>query len=603
MFTINKASAQSVPVALPPADATAPEGAVSLDSFFSDPYVIEHLALAATLKKNQSGARLSNIFNKRDVCFDSEQKIRDADYAIKDGFLYRAHCADPHTVTSMGITRNTQGNEEENFDGYLAKLFEHTAGHSSQGAVLSFSSHEKTAKKFMAEGKLLLKVDADSEADKSEFISVPQLILQHGGRLLNAGKIDKLTLLSALDQLNNREREFFYIGKPHGYRYGELPPYKLAFGEAAQPVTTHVAARNQEPVAAAVVLREDKTGLARDRICYPGVSSCLTVTFRQQNLLAGTHLTILTDKKALKDTLKQLKALSQNKPGEIIVASPFSVYKAGVVDKELNTRSKLQKIIAKIFPDTPVRMVDTSDIQSSHILVSKHNVKYVNESNFSVIGNRCPDASAFLSSAETAETAETAEAALPDRVVSLASLATSSSGAVTRSTLSSWLKETDLPSRSSEEQVFQNLKAAGVAVTPSQLKKAWSDALPAGDAELAAAPDKPFSESALPEIKKLRSIRTLATLKHQHGIPNQDRQHKRNTLLKLGLPLADVARHPGKEMLETILDKDISPAGYSQMSSEFSQALATDYFETLDDTLISEENPTGAPPWPQCSTR
>lgn len=51
MFTINKASAQSVPVALPPADATAPEGCVSLDSFFSDPYVIEHLALAATLKK------------------------------------------------------------------------------------------------------------------------------------------------------------------------------------------------------------------------------------------------------------------------------------------------------------------------------------------------------------------------------------------------------------------------------------------------------------------------------------------------------------------------------------------------------------------------
>lgn len=126
-------------------------------------------------------------------------------------------------MTSAGVTRNTQENEEECFDDYLAKLFEHTAGHSSQGAILSFSSHEKTAKKFMAEGKLLLKVDADSEADKNEFISVPQLILQHGGRLLKAGKINKLTLLSALDQLNNREREFFYIGKPHGYRYGELP--------------------------------------------------------------------------------------------------------------------------------------------------------------------------------------------------------------------------------------------------------------------------------------------------------------------------------------------------------------------------------------------
>lgn len=587
MFTINKASAQSVPVALPPADATAPEGCVSLDSFFSDPYVIEHLALAATLKKNQSGTLLSNIFNKRDVCFDSEQKIRDADYAIKDGFLYRAHYADPHTVTSAGVTRNTQENEEECFDDYLAKLFEHTAGHSSQGAILSFSSHEKTAKKFMAEGKLLLKVDADSEADKNEFISVPQLILQHGGRLLKAGKIDKLTLLSALDQLNNREREFFYIGKPHGYRYGELPPYKLAFGEAAQPVTTHVAARDQEPVAAAVVLREDKTGVARDRICYPGVSSCLTITFRHENFLAGAHLTIATDKNALKDVLKEIKALNPNKPIEIIVASPFSVYKIGVSDKELNTRSKLKKIIGRIFPDTSIRLVDTSDIRLSHILVSKNSLEYVNESNFRVIGNHCPDASAFAKSAETV---------LPDRPTPLASLASSSSGAVTRSALSAWLKETDLPSRRSEEQVLKDLKEAGFAVTASQLKKAWSDALPAGDAVLASAPDNPSSEIASPEIKKLRSIRTLTTLKHQHGMPNQDRQRELNALLKLGPQLADVARHPGKEMLETILDKDISPAGYSQMSSEFSQALATDYFETLDDTLKSEENPTGDPP-------
>lgn len=164
---------------------------------------------------------------------------------------------------------------------------------------------------------------------------------------------------------------------------------------------------------------------------------------------------------------------------------------------------------------------------------------------------------------------------------------------VTRSALSAWLKETELPSRSSEEQVLKDLKEAGFAVTASQLKNAWSDALPGHDAELALAPDKLSSEIASPEIKKLRSIRTLTTLKHQPGMPNQDRQRELNALLKLGPQLADVARHPGKEMLETILDKDVSSASYPQMSSEFSQALAADYFETLDDALKSEENPTG----------
>lgn len=588
MFTINTASAQSVPVARPQADANTSEDYISLDSsFFNDPYVIEHIALAATLKKNQAGTMLSNIFNKNDICFDSEQKLRDADYAIKDGFLYRSHYADPHTVTIAGVTRNTQENEEENLDDYLAKLFKHTAGHGSQGAILSFSSHEKKAKKFMAEGKVLLKVDADNEADKKEFISVPQLILQHGGRLLKTGKIDKLTLLSALDQLNNKEYEFFYIGKPHGYQYGELPPYKLASaaGEAGQPIATNALARDKKPVATALVLREDKTGIARDHICYPGVSSCLTITFRHENFLAGTHLTIASDKKALKDILQEIKAFSPDTPVEIVVASPFSVYKNNAFDKELNTRSKLKKIIAKMFPDTPIQMVDTSDIQSSHILVSKNSVEYVNESNFRVIGNHCPDASAFARSAENAENAETV---MPERSTPLASLATSSGGAVTRSALSAWLKETDLPSRSSEKEVLQHLKEAGVAVTASQLKKAWSDARPASYAVLASAPDKSSSKIAPPEIKKLRPIRSLATLKYQHGMPDHDRQHEFNALLKLGLPLAEVAHHPGKEILKTILDKDISSASYPQMSNDFSQALAADYYETLNETIAGE---------------
>lgn len=214
------------------ASSASSAGGISLTDFLASPEVVEHMQLARELL-NMTRLELSSEHEENslhvsdeDIIFDSEEKIKQIDYRVEDGYVYRAHYASRDDISKDGVKRNSSiAESDEDFDDYIAAIFHHTAGHGSEGRILSFSSKKEKSAEFLGNEKLLIKVQADSEAGKNEFISTPQLILQHGMRLLNNGKIEKSILLSALDQLNNKEHEFFYIGKRDGYRYGEIPSY------------------------------------------------------------------------------------------------------------------------------------------------------------------------------------------------------------------------------------------------------------------------------------------------------------------------------------------------------------------------------------------
>ena len=214
------------------ASSASSAGGISLTDFLASPEVVEHMQLARELL-NMTRLELSSEHEENslhvsdeDIIFDSEEKIKQIDYRVEDGYVYRAHYASRDDISKDGVKRNSSiAESDEDFDDYIAAIFHHTAGHGSEGRILSFSSKKEKSAEFLGNEKILIKVQADSEAGKNEFISIPQLILQHGMRLLNNGKIEKSILLSALDQLNNKEHDFFYIGKRDGYRYGEIPSY------------------------------------------------------------------------------------------------------------------------------------------------------------------------------------------------------------------------------------------------------------------------------------------------------------------------------------------------------------------------------------------
>ncbi|BEN27498.1 hypothetical protein [Serratia marcescens] len=179
------------------------------------------------------GVKIPRPFIKKEKVMDSFAKIVKADYPIKNGKLYRAHLGGDIEIKSDGLLRNTSSTDSESFEEYLVSLFNHTAATGSCGGVMSFSAKMKVSQGFMADNKSLVTINIDSfgEQVKENFISTPQLIIKYGASLLSEGKITEDILLKAIDQLGNKEYEFFFIGKLGGMRYGEIPADHLTISQ------------------------------------------------------------------------------------------------------------------------------------------------------------------------------------------------------------------------------------------------------------------------------------------------------------------------------------------------------------------------------------
>jgi hypothetical protein len=228
----------------------------------------------------------------------------------------------------------------------------------------------------------------------------------------------------------------------------------------------------------------------------------------------------------------------------------------------------------------------------AHIFESRDAVRHEDAVGRSVIGNRYPGTAAQNETAEKSKLDTKQQlSGEPDIRALTNSLATSSNGAVNVNTLSEWLKDNNLVSLSSKAAVSQALRGAGVVFSASQLSKAWAEA---------AAPEKSASAPAAPpaslppyEVNRLRKIFSLTELKEQSGRRDQPKEEVRNALLEAAVPLADVARHPGKEILEVITGDEITGSNYSQNSEALSGALAANYFTAFEATITDEDKLSG----------
>lgn len=207
-----------------------------LDDFFSGSKFQDFLTFRKEMRKHESGARVfglrvPNPFKKLDSVFDSREKLKAADYQIKNGLLYRAHLADKVVIEGSGLLRNpAKLSTTENYKSYIADVFKHTAGTGSEGAILSLSTKRDVAKNFATEKKTLVTIDVNKlEPELAEhFMTVPRLILNYGGMMLREKRIEHLDLIKALDQLNNKEHEVFFMGRDNDLNTGEIPPRAIA---------------------------------------------------------------------------------------------------------------------------------------------------------------------------------------------------------------------------------------------------------------------------------------------------------------------------------------------------------------------------------------
>lgn len=118
------------------------------------------------------------------------------------------------------------------------------------------------------------------------------------------------------------------------------------------------------------VLREENVGSSNNRICYPGVSSCITITGVLPTGLVGVHVTIGTETPLIDQALLAMKISGGSRCTNFYVVGAIRNFKAQTnnadVDKRKKIKEKIQSIISK---HASVRFFDTSFQQEVHIFV------------------------------------------------------------------------------------------------------------------------------------------------------------------------------------------------------------------------------------------
>lgn len=116
------------------------------------------------------------------------------------------------------------------------------------------------------------------------------------------------------------------------------------------------------------VVPEDHVGAAAHAICYPGVSSCITITGVQAGGLVGAHLTFATTSDELDQFLEKLEAVGAGACQTFYVVGAITRFKASTAVKAFNTRKKIRDRITGDFNKTAtVWFCDTTPLGDNHI--------------------------------------------------------------------------------------------------------------------------------------------------------------------------------------------------------------------------------------------
>lgn len=109
-----------------------------------------------------------------------------------------------------------------------------------------------------------------------------------------------------------------------------------------------------------IVLREDCVGCATTAICYPGISSCITITCVSPSRLVGAHITIGTTAEEVDEMFQYIKVNTANIYAYYVVGS-IDRFKPNARCTEIDTRKKLEERLKKEFnPKGSVGFYDTT---------------------------------------------------------------------------------------------------------------------------------------------------------------------------------------------------------------------------------------------------
>jgi hypothetical protein len=120
------------------------------------------------------------------------------------------------------------------------------------------------------------------------------------------------------------------------------------------------------------VIREEYVGSSRERICYPGISSCIAITGVLQDGLVGAHITIASERDLVYEILQAMKVGGGGNCLNFYVIGAFTHFKPNAT-QAINTRKKIRdKIKSAINRNATVRFYDSSAHGDVHVFAEKN---------------------------------------------------------------------------------------------------------------------------------------------------------------------------------------------------------------------------------------
>lgn len=121
-----------------------------------------------------------------------------------------------------------------------------------------------------------------------------------------------------------------------------------------------------------LILREDGVGASVQKICYPSISSCITITCVGTAGIAGAHLTVLTTAAQLAETIQSLRSSGIGALKVCYVIGAIRHFKTYVKEGAVNTRKKISTALECALggPSRPL-FYDTSSLGEVHVFAER----------------------------------------------------------------------------------------------------------------------------------------------------------------------------------------------------------------------------------------
>jgi hypothetical protein len=145
------------------------------------------------------------------------------------------------------------------------------------------------------------------------------------------------------------------------------------------------------------IVREEYEGEAHSRICYPGISSCISITgVKPAGELVGAHITVATEKELIDGLLATMKSHGGNNCHYFYVIGPLQrEFKPKTSVKSFNTRKKIRDLIkSTLNKNAIVKFYDTSECGDIHVFAEKNGINtdfyWIKSQGNMVMGNIYP---------------------------------------------------------------------------------------------------------------------------------------------------------------------------------------------------------------------